>query len=282
MAKTLLPYSVVLLKLSNIVVKTDLRQTIDETPSNTDRHVYKAIRLQKCEVKNYQRKVCKMTEFGNGIAAKQPKTKERATRYNSETFGHSKTKIEHFESTEKARENSKAKNKNGGKLSKTLNYHENLQELDKLRRTDLGSRFKFPSEKVCPYLSIRAESKDKTAENITTCRTNRLNERECEFINTYLGRPSEIPARFCPRRKTMKNICWFGKKFRSSIEDTAELQCNTGICMDNAVYLGVFNTTVGQVKPDNDWLTLANESALVEAIGDVMKKNYSNHFRYVL
>jgi hypothetical protein len=52
--------------------------------------------------------------------------------------------------------------------------------------------------------------------------------------------------------------------------------------MDNAVYLGVFNTTVGQVKPDNDWLTLANESALVEAIGDVMKKNYSNHFRYVL
>ncbi|CAB4038611.1 Hypothetical predicted protein [Paramuricea clavata] len=163
-----------------------------------------------------------MTEFGNGIAARQPKMKERATRYDFETFSDSKTKIEHFESTQKARENSKAKNKNGGTLSKTLNYHENLQEFDKLRRADLGSRFKFPSEKVCPYLSvIRAESKDE--KNITTCRTNRLNESECEFINTYLGRPSEIPARFCPQRKTMKNICWFGKKFRSTIEDTAEL-----------------------------------------------------------
>jgi hypothetical protein len=223
-----------------------------------------------------------MTEFGNGIAARQPKMKERAIRYNSETFGDSKTKIEHFENTEKARENSMVKNKNGGKLSKTLNYHENLQEFDKLRRIDLESRFKFSSENVCPYLSIRAKSKDETAENVITCRTKKLNASECEFINTYLGKPGEIPARFCPQRKTMRNICWFGKRFRSSIEDAAELQCDTGICVDNAVYLGVFNTTVGQVKPDDDWLTLANESALVEAIGDVMKKNYSNYFRYVL
>ncbi len=52
--------------------------------------------------------------------------------------------------------------------------------------------------------------------------------------------------------------------------------------MDNTVHLGVFDTTVGEVMADGDWLRLANGSALVEAIGDVMKKEYSNHFRYIL
>jgi hypothetical protein len=109
-----------------------------------------------------------------------------------------------------------------------------------------------------------------------------MNESECQFINTYLGKPREIPLRSCPGRKTKRNICWFGKTSRNGIHDMGNLQCDSGICMDDEVQLGVFNTTVGEVKPDHDWLKLTNESALIEAIGDVMRKTYSNHFRYIL
>jgi hypothetical protein len=247
--------------------------------------MYEADSLQKCKIKYYRRNFCKITEFGNKIAAQRPNTKEGATWYNSKTFSdESKTTTEkiHFKSKEKGLENSKVKNKNGDQVFKIPNNDENLQEFDKLRRVDLKSRTKFPSEKVCPYLSIRAKSKDELTENASSCKTSRLNERECEFINTYLGKPREIRTRFCPRRKATRDICWFGKRSRSNIEDTAGLQCDTGICMDNTVNLGVFDTTVGEVMADGDWLRLANGSALVEAIGDVMKKEYSNHFRYIL
>ena len=37
-----------------------------------------------------------------------------------------------------------------------------------------------------------------------------------------------------------------------------------------------------RVMPDDDWFRLANETALVKAVSDVMTKNYSNHFRYIL
>lgn len=173
-------------------------------------------------------------------------------------------------------------NKNDDKAFETRQYNKNLEDFDKLRSIDLESGFNFPSEEVCPYLSIRAKSKDDTAEITTSCKTSRMNKSECELINKYLGKPREIPSRFCPRKKTARNICWFEKRSRSSIQDTAGLQCDIGMCKDGVVYLGVFDVTLGRVMPDDEWLRLANETTLVKAIGDLMTKNYSNHFRYLL
>ena len=216
-----------------------------------------------------------MTEFGNKIAVQQ--TKRKTTSYNSKT----KTERKRFEKV-KTQENTNVHNKNGDKASKTRHYNKNLKEFDKLRSTDLENGFNFPSEEVCPYLSIRAKRKEDTGEITTSCKTSRMNQSECELMNKYLSKPREIPPRFCPQRKTKRNICWFEKKFRGSIQDTAGLQCDIGMCRDGAVYLGEFDVTHGRVMPDDDWFRLANETALVKAVSDVMTKNYSNHFRYIL
>ena len=216
-----------------------------------------------------------MTEFGNKIAVQQTKRKTRS--YNSKT----KTERKHFEKVE-TQENLNMHNKNGDKASSTRQYNKKLEEFDKLSSIDLENGFDFPSEEVCPYLSIRAKRKEDTAEITTSCKTSRINQSECELTNKYLGKPRVIPPRFCPERKTTRNICWFEKKSRSSIQDTAGLQCGIGMCRDGAVYLGEFDVTHGRVMPDDDWFRLANETALVKAVSDVMTKNYSNHFRYIL
>ena len=242
---------------------------------SNNRYDPRDVHLQTCQIKFYQRNVC---EFENNIAGQQ--TKQKTTRYNSKKINQSKTKTEgkRFEK-EKARGNSIAKNKDGDQVYETRRINGNLEEFDKLRSTDLESGFNFSSEVVCPYLSIRSRIADGTTQSTESCRTNPINQSECEFINTYLGQPREVLPRICPQKKTAINICWFKKRSRSSIQDTAGLQCDIGMCSDGAVYLGVFDLILGRVMPDDDWLWFANETALVKAISDVMTKNYSNHFR---
>ena len=253
---------------------------------NTDKHHgstaigSKALKQNgQCVVNYYQRCVCKIAAFGSN--------KERNPRIRNDFKVRNKSKPKKnvsYKNGEKARKNSEVERNNDVKSTSTQNCGEILQQFDKLRKKDIESIFKFPSEDVCAYLSIREIDQAETSEieNASTCRTGLLNASQCKLVNAYLGRPRQTPPRLCSARKTARNICWFAKRYRSSIEDMAGLQCDTGICQESVVHLGVFDLTLGQVMPDDDWRMFSNESALVRAIGDVMQENYSNHFRYCL
>ena len=258
-----------------------MRETGEILRNNKCMYVYKTVSLGKCQIKTYfERNICKRKEFGGILAAQQSRA-NNLTHFNSQAINELKTANEkvYFESRQKARENAKFENKNGGHDFETKDDEENLREFNKLCRKDLGSRFIFPNEDVCPYLSIRGNVQEKMAGKATYCTTSQLNQSECEFVNKFLGKPRGMPARVCPRRKTTRSICWFGKLARNDIQDTAELQCDARICRDNAVYLGVFNSTLGQVIPDVNWPKLVNHSALVDAVADIIRKDYSTHFR---
>ena len=55
--------------------------------------------------------------------------------------------------------------KNGDKASNTRQYNKKLEEFDKLSSIDLENGFDFPSEEVCPYLSIRAKKERRYGRN---------------------------------------------------------------------------------------------------------------------
>lgn len=159
---------------------------------------------------------------------------------------------------------------------------EPLEEFDRLRVRDLSSQKRFPSEEICPHLSLRANYEDAERDDEITCQTNPLNESECEFVAKYVGKPREFSAKPCFEDITTqtKPLCWFRKDYRTNSEDIAGLECNTLPCRPNPVYLGVFNISIGQVLPDDQWPGFNVDKDLEKVIGYTMTMKDANHFRY--
>ena len=170
------------------------------------------------------------------------------------------------------------------KLSHQEKVEKNISEFERLRLRDLSSLKRFPSEEICPYLSIRSKSAENSSEDEgSTCQTGKVNKSECEFIQKYVGRPRTISPKSCRSEDNsaqMKPLCWFAQDYRNSSEDLAGLECSTQQCRPSLVYLGIFNTSLGRVLPDDHWPSFSVEKDLKEAISGTMNTEGADHFRY--